>query len=475
MKTKIGLIGLYNSSNFREDISSVYMISDEDTASLFIFVLFPGSYYDVYEIASLTTYQNIFIIPISIYPEYISDIYRLVMNLTPIKTRVKVMSPDALIPPIMNSMASMFLNSFIKGSTKSSFVYSTNGFIAFDWNESNEAPCTSIWPSNYHDIYCTFGEKRILLTVNKVDIGRIKALLEKDLVDYVYIPWQNNAYSYDGYATFADIYEEFKGTDHEKKLVPYGFPNIAAIDICKEKYPDNFPVIARALFIDEEPIGEDWLDCVTYGEAVLTCDEQSHLDNDDKKDKCDCKYCKSMKSLWHYHPFGSHGPISMPPPPPGPLFWRPEPDVFCPICNPPKCTCDKCNKDDSGDTDKTEDIDILATAFALVEEACPQFGDWVISDAHTCDDTCGLRKYIIKDTNPTDPTEPTDPSTGDNTGTTTDPDTGDTSGDQGTTGEDTGNSEGDSSSETENPTEDKTTTDSNTETTSDDITKQFGT
>ena len=285
MRDAMGLIGVYNASNYRNNISSVYMISDASTSSLFVFVLFPGAFHDVYEIASLTMYQNVFIIPISIYPEYISDIYRLVVELTKIKTRVKVISPDMLAPSVKTKLNSMFLNSLVKGTTKSTYVYSENGFIAFDWNDGDggQAPSTNVWPENYHDIYCTFGNKRILLTVNKVDIDRIKTLLKENLVDYVYVPWENPSYTSTIFATFIEVFnavaemDKMYGTHYVNKLVIYGFPSDAAIELASETYGNNFPINARTLFLSDAPISEPWVESITFGDALLIATEDYHL------------------------------------------------------------------------------------------------------------------------------------------------------------------------------------------------------
>ena len=284
MRDAMGLIGIYNASNYRDNVSSVYMISDASTSSLFVFVLFPGAFHDVYEIASLTMYQNVFIIPISVYPEYISDIYRLVMELTKIKTRVKVMSPDMLSPSIKPKLNSMFLNSLVKGTSKTTYVYSDNGFIAFDWNdEGGQAPSSELWPENYHDIYCTFSNTRILLTINKVDIDRIKLMLRNDLVDFVYIPWQNPSYTSTLFATFIDVFNAVKemdniyGTSYVNKLVIYGFPNDAAIELASEEYGNNFPINARSLFLNDAPVTDAWLQSLTFGNALLVATEDYHL------------------------------------------------------------------------------------------------------------------------------------------------------------------------------------------------------
>ena len=336
MRDAMGLIGIYDASNVRENISSVYMISDASTNSLFVFVLFPGAFHDVYEIASLTMYQNVFLIPISIYPEYISDIYRLVVELTKIKTRVKVISPDMLAPSIKTKLNSMFLNSLVKGSSKSTYVYSDNGFIAFDWSDGDDgqAPSTGIWPENYHDLYCTFNNTRVLLTVNKVDTGRIISLLKKDLVDYVYIPWQNPSYTCTMFSSFIDIYnavvevDKELGTSYALKLVIYGFPNDAAIELASEKYGSNFPINARSLFLNDAPVTEPWVECITYGDAVKIATTDWHL----RPTHCCYDYSRERYfPVWPrpYNPLMYAPPVvGCPPPPPRPPFPR----LCCPHC-----------------------------------------------------------------------------------------------------------------------------------------------
>ena len=336
MRDAMGLIGIYNASNLRDNISSVYMISDSNTSSLFVFVLFPGAFHDVYEIASLTMYKNIFIVPISIYPEYISDIYRLVIELTKIKTRVKVISPDMLQPSVKSKLNSMFLNSLVKGTTKSTYVYSENGFIAFDWNDENGvAPSSQTWPENFHDIYCTFGSKRVLLTVNKVDIDRIKSLLRQDLVDYVYIPWQNPSYTSAMFATFVDVFDEINemdkelGTEYTNKLVVYGFPNDAAIELASNEYGNNFPINARQLFLSDAPIEDEWLKYITFGEAVCIATENYHL----TPVYCCCDHGHHPHPLWPrpYNPMMYAPPVPCHPMPCH--HYDPKTECFiCPAC-----------------------------------------------------------------------------------------------------------------------------------------------
>ena len=390
MQSRMGLIGFYNSSTLRDDISSVYMISDKETASLFVFILFPGSFHDVYEIASLTAYQNIFIIPISMSPEYISDIYRLVDRLTPIKARVKIMTPELLSTSMKASMGNVFLNAIIKGSTKSQFVYSENGFIAFDWNDGENGKFNSDeeWPGSYHDIYCTFGNKSILLTVNKVDVDRIISMFKSEVLDYVYVPWQICGYIKGNIINFESVYNRLKEYGYQNKIVPYGFPDAFSIAVCKEKYQNNFPIIDIDLEPDAMENIYDFfkLSSITYGEAVNTCDHHhAHLPNHHHDHIC------------HHHNLHIQPP---PPPPhhhhhdhecdkkhyiPAPYYVGYPSHLYCPICDL------QINMPNKPIEDGNVSASVLATE--IMASICPNLGKWAATCENSCEE-CPIKEYF---------------------------------------------------------------------------------
>ena len=406
MLSKAGLIGLYQASNTRNKISSVYMISDEDTASLYVFVLFPGAYHDIYEIASLTAYTNIFIVPISLDPVFISDIYRLVNELTPIKHIVKVISPTKYTYANCNTL---FLNSFVKGNTKSSFVYSNHGFIAFNWNEDD---CT--YPSRLNDIYCTFNNRRILLTSTKVDKERIIKLFENDQLDYVYVPWSknpeyNSAYD-DNFISLMDC-ERLK--PYESKIVPYGFNDHAEMTLCREKYPNNFPVTIRHLFI-KTTMESSMEDVVTWGEINMKPHEKP-------VNPYSYNSCNRIPPRFHGKPFPfiPHGyPPHMPPPKPYPY----DGCKSCPLYNPPETN---------------PEFNVTDVAISILDEYCPNFKIFAENCTNVCED-CKLKAYFETINSET-------------------PDTGDESGNG------TGNTDDESGTSTETPTDTPDTTDETTD------------
>ena len=369
MTSKVGLTGLYQTPCTRDDYTSVYMIADEDSSSLFVFILFPGCYYDVYEIAYLTEYTKIFLIPISFGPAYVSDIFRLVNDLSPIKEMVKIMYPDSSVVPGSNTL---FLNSFVRGDSKTSYVYSEHGFIAFDWK--NENPII-----NVHDIYCTFGDKRILLTSQYVDIDRIKYLFDNDLVDYVYVPWQNPAYSIEHFTNFVTVMSYLSTETYGKKIIPYGFGNIEAMKYCKELFPDNMPVTVRHLFENERPVGGEEIK-MTWGESW---EEPHHPEPEPPHCPLECHppHCPPM-------PVKRVGWIPCPPPPMGEPFWQ---GPAYPM--PPKCECDCCDKKDKTVDNDYENPSALEFAFAELTAICPNFEGWVKDCDKGCD-PCPCKEFV---------------------------------------------------------------------------------
>lgn len=341
------------------------MISDEDTASLYVFVLFPGAYHDIYEIASLTAYTNIFIVPISLSPVFISDIYRLVNELTPIKHIVKIISPTKYAYTNCNTL---FLNAFVRGTTKSSFVYSDHGFIAFNWNDDE---CT--YPSRLNDIYCTFNNRRILLTSVKVDKERICKLFENDQLDYVYVPWSKNPEYNSAYDdNFISLMECERLKPYASKIVPYGFNDQAEMTLCQEKYPNNFPVTIRHLFIDTT-MESSMENVITWGDINM----QPH-----EKPVNPYSYNSCTRIPPRPRPYEMVPPFMRPNPYP-PHMVPPPPKPFdccknCPLYNPPT---------------PEQTFNVTDVAISILDEYCPNFKVFATNCTNTCDE-CKLKAYF---------------------------------------------------------------------------------
>lgn len=262
-----GLIGPFQPPKFYKGYTSVAMMNENSTHSLFVFMMFPGAYDDIYDIASKPRFKNVFIVPASLNADFVSDVHRLVTDLNGIKNCVKVIYPEDYSLPV-NSING---TAVLRGDTDKCTYTFDDGFISFDFkNGSNSnsslcpCPCCNIPTTNknrkgYHDIYVRFNDNRILLTSVVVDKERILSLLEKDEVDYVYVPYSAGYVNQDTFLTLIND-ERFKL--YQRRLIAYGFKTIEEIDSCYLNYRFSTPKTCRWLFAHDEVIFPDKIDLV---------------------------------------------------------------------------------------------------------------------------------------------------------------------------------------------------------------------
>lgn len=230
--TKAGLIGVFKSPKARNNVSSIYMISDESARILFIFVLFPGAYQDAYEIASKEIYPNIIIVPVSMDALYVSDVVRLANDLTPYKNCVKIVFPGKA-PSYMPVAAQ---KAMIK-TGHTTFSQYTYGFVAMNYQMNEE-----IYQPNFYDIYVTFKRRRIMLCPFQVDKTRVLNMLKNNKVDWLYVPYSNPLF---GDTCFVSMLEDPDFEPYLNKLVAMGFNDQTHANYCKLRYPNNYP---RAIY-----------------------------------------------------------------------------------------------------------------------------------------------------------------------------------------------------------------------------------
>ena len=249
-----GMVGLFQPPVRRNDKSSMYMVADNDSHSLFIFIMFPGSYQDAYEVASLLWYQNIFIVPVSLDGNYLSDVCRLVTDLSKTKQSVKIIHPTKT-PYRVNSLIE---NSFVRTSEgRSTFMY-TNGFISFNWG-LNDNPYIN---DRYYDIYIKFNNRTVLLCPFEINRERILSLLKNNYVDYIYVPFTASQFGTDN---FLSIIEEEDFSDYKNKLVACGFTNATEAAMSFESFPNSFPCTIRWVFLRSEVTFTEESDLVVVG------------------------------------------------------------------------------------------------------------------------------------------------------------------------------------------------------------------
>ena len=263
MITKSGLIGLYQSPTTREQVSSVYMIADGETSSLFILMLFPGAYLDANEIASLQPYHNIFIVPVSLEGLYLSDAYRLALDLMKTKQHVHILHPKKFamhVHPLVRDC-------LLKGSpdNTTAFVYG-NGFIAFNWGINEAELDEPIYQIGFYDIYTNFDNKRFLFCPFEVNKSRILELLQNDNVDYVYLPYAKSLFGSDNFLT---VQQDENFAEYKDKIVAFGFRNDAEAALCWEMYPNSFPITIRWMFLNSSIIMSKEIDYVVVTDRNL--------------------------------------------------------------------------------------------------------------------------------------------------------------------------------------------------------------
>jgi hypothetical protein len=269
MTPHAGLIGIYRSPKLRSQISSVYMIADDTTQSLFIYALFPGFYDDAYEVAFNVWYRNVFIIPVSLDGMYISDVARLANDLVKQKPVVRIIYPgrfSAFVPTDVQKC-------LIKTDRKSYSTY-YYGFQAFNYQFDN-APAS--YQQNFYDIYVTYKKRRMLFCPFEVNKERILYMLKNDKVDWVYVPYSDPMFGADSFATIL-LDDDFK--DYMKHIIAFGFMNETQALYCKGRYPDNFPNTIRNAFITSSADATSSIPPVTGGDVVYV-DETTRFSDDD--------------------------------------------------------------------------------------------------------------------------------------------------------------------------------------------------
>lgn len=264
MVSLLALTGVFQPPIIKGGYNAVPMLSDPPSSSLFAFIMFPGVYDDVYEIASKAKFANIFLVPVSLNVEYVSDIHRLVTDLTPLKKTVKVIFPGRYQIPVNN----LNENCILRGGTRECTITFPEGFITFDYKPACECNCckqTPLFPFQtqcdtcyinsdeqiFHDIYVYYKEKGYLFTSTVVNKQRIKNLLKEGKVDYVYVPYSHGYVNQDSFLSLA--YDSTMQV-YMKNLIAYGFRNYEEFLECYKHYRFSTPMTYRSLFTEDNVI-----------------------------------------------------------------------------------------------------------------------------------------------------------------------------------------------------------------------------
>ena len=216
------------------------MISDEAANILFVFILFPGSYDDVFFFFFIEAYPNIIIVPVSMDAIYVSDVVRLANDLTPYKHCVKILFPGrspAYMP--VDAQKAMIKTGHI---TYSQYTY---GFVAMNYQISEE-----IYQPNFYDIFITFKRRRILLCPFEVNKERVLNMLKNNKVDWLYVPYSKPLF---GTLCFASMVIDPDFEPYLDKIVAMGFTDQTHATYCKLRYPNHYPRTIHTAFLNENP------------------------------------------------------------------------------------------------------------------------------------------------------------------------------------------------------------------------------
>ena len=253
----LALTGIFQPPDPEGGYTAIPMLSDPSSSSLFVFITFPGAYDDVYEIASKVKFANIFLVPISLNANYVSDIHRLVTDLTPLKSIVKILYPGYYELPVnnLNELA------IIRGDGNTATFTFPNGFIAFDYYGSCDCACRTCEDvcdecapgadiNNTHDIYVRWNDKGYLFTSFNVTRDRILELFQKKLLDYVYVPY-SPCIDNEGFLTLITD-PELK--EYANSIIAYGFHSFEDFITCYKQYPLSTPMTYRYAFMEDDTV-----------------------------------------------------------------------------------------------------------------------------------------------------------------------------------------------------------------------------
>lgn len=143
-----GYLGLFKQPLNNPKLNATfYCITDELKEKLYVIMLTPEAYNDIYSICKNITYKEIYLIPVSIDIMFISSLFNLITALAPIKSKIAWIYPDDL------QMKSSILFEFKH--------YKTLKFIDEGYDLQIEFALSNEKDRPFYDIYITAQGKTI--------------------------------------------------------------------------------------------------------------------------------------------------------------------------------------------------------------------------------------------------------------------------------------------------------------------------
>jgi hypothetical protein len=178
----------------KTNYNSLFLITDNDRTELNIIANQPGFYEDAYNIAKMVSYQTVNIFAVSISALFISDIFRLVNDLSKIKANVKFVYPEAI-----NIQTNLDFD--MRKLIQSSYVNQADSNITIEYEKTS-----IVMDGGLYNIHVRDGVKHRVICAY-VDATTLPTLYNNTEVSEIHLPYTKTLY---GGLTYVDI---FSSTD----------------------------------------------------------------------------------------------------------------------------------------------------------------------------------------------------------------------------------------------------------------------
>lgn len=235
-KSKLIYTGLYQNPIDRTHHSNTLMFKDFHSTNLFAIIQSPSCFMDIYKEASAVKYLNIHIFTTSLSILYISDIARLIAELSKLNKQVFFYYPES-IPEYFKNIT--VLENAYKHADNLSFNPSRGDQIIVRYIQT---PMEGIYNIKIND-----GKHNIVIC-GYIDKETVEEIAKDDSVDKIHVPYLTNEF---GGLSFKELMVNTdRRTIHSKviqKLMINGFHNKYEYDEAVCLYPNRIVEVIHSL------------------------------------------------------------------------------------------------------------------------------------------------------------------------------------------------------------------------------------
>lgn len=203
------------------------MFKDFESQKLFAIIQSPGCFMDIYTEAKAVKYQDIVLMATSLDVSFVSDIARLIAELSKVGKHVGIYFPHE-IPSFFRNIT-VLENSYVHVNCISYTPARGNHIIA----SYRKSPMMGVYNIEFHDGTHNF------VVCGYVDKESIEELAKDPKIDEIHLPYTNNHF---GGLSFKEIMNTPRREIHSavrQKIRINGFHNQYEIDEVMEKYPSK--------------------------------------------------------------------------------------------------------------------------------------------------------------------------------------------------------------------------------------------